>query len=40
MMTEQRDLSTDDSAFIFLENYSSDLLERFPAMKFMEILPE
>ena len=40
-MTEQRDLSTDgDSVFLFLENYSSDLLERFPDIKFMEVLPE
>jgi hypothetical protein len=38
---KQRDLSTaDDSVFLLLENYSSDLLERFPDIKFMEVLPE
>ena len=40
MMTEQRDLSADDSVFQLLENYSSDLLERYPDIKFMEVLPE
>lgn len=34
-----RDLSSDDAA-LFLENFSFDLLECFPDIKFMEIFPE